>query len=41
MSEAELRVQKDKEEDDEFKGGMRMRKHKAVVNDADDEDEWD
>jgi hypothetical protein len=41
LSEVELRVQRDQEGDEEFKDSMILRTHKAVVNDADDEDEWD
>ena len=42
LSEVDLRVQKDQEPDDEgFGEGMKLRGKTVVVNDADDEDEWD
>ena len=41
LTDVELRVQRDQEGDDDFDESMKLQRHKAVVNDADDEDEWD
>jgi hypothetical protein len=41
LSEVDLRVQKDQDPDEEFGESMKLRGKKVVVNDADDEDDWD
>lgn len=41
LSDVELRVQRDQEADEDFEERMKLHRHKVVVNDADDEDDWD
>lgn len=41
LSDMELRVQRDQEADEDFEERMKLHRHKVVVNDADDEDDWD
>jgi hypothetical protein len=41
LSDVELRVQRDQEPDEDFEERMKLHRHKVVVNDADDEDDWD
>lgn len=41
LSDMELRVQRDQEADEDFEERMKLHMHKVVVNDADDEDDWD
>ena len=40
LSDVELRVQRD-QVDEDFEERMKLHRHKVVVNDADDEDDWD
>ena len=40
LSDVELRVQRD-QADEDFEERMKLHRHKVVVNDADDEDDWD
>ena len=40
LSDMELRVQRDQEADEDFEE-RKLHRHKVVVNDADDEDDWD